>query len=95
MDVPTYRELAIVRGVSLYHFEYPFALLTPTHRSALKLRYLAPLVAPGQNAPPGPEPPILFDARVVARRDPGWEETLERVVRRWVDAVVAEKRAEV
>ncbi|KZV98924.1 hypothetical protein EXIGLDRAFT_746432 [Exidia glandulosa HHB12029] len=63
--------------------------------AALKLRYLVPLVAPGQNPPPGPEPPIVFDARVVARRDAGWEETLERVVRRWVDAVVAEKRAEV
>ncbi|EJD38347.1 hypothetical protein AURDEDRAFT_139582 [Auricularia subglabra TFB-10046 SS5] len=62
--------------------------------AALKLRYLVPLVSPGQNAPPGPEPPIVFDARVVGKLEPGWEEVLERTVRRWVDAVVAEKRAE-
>ncbi|KAH7102484.1 hypothetical protein BKA62DRAFT_637538 [Auriculariales sp. MPI-PUGE-AT-0066] len=62
--------------------------------AAVKLRYLVPLVAPGQNAPPGPEPPIVFDGRVVARQETGWEETLERVLRRWVEAVVTEKRAE-
>ncbi|KAI0077997.1 hypothetical protein K474DRAFT_1594936 [Panus rudis PR-1116 ss-1] len=43
---------------------------------------------------PTTEPPVLFDAPLVARQDPGWEEMLETVVLKWVDAVVDEKRGE-
>jgi hypothetical protein len=38
------------------------------------------------------EPPILFDARVVAKKDEGWEDMLEAVLFRWVDKVVDERR---
>lgn len=41
-----------------------------------------------------PEPPILFDALCVARRDEGWEDMLEGVVRKWVERVVGEERGE-
>jgi hypothetical protein len=38
------------------------------------------------------EIPIFFDARVVARRDDGWEDMLERTLLRWTSAVVEERR---
>ncbi|KAJ4490623.1 hypothetical protein J3R30DRAFT_3278134 [Lentinula aciculospora] len=38
------------------------------------------------------EPPVMFDARVVAKQEDGWEEMLEAVVRRWMWRVVDEKR---
>jgi hypothetical protein len=40
----------------------------------------------------GRESPIVFDARVVARKEEGWEDMLERVLIRWVDKVVEERR---
>ncbi|KDR72828.1 hypothetical protein GALMADRAFT_252104 [Galerina marginata CBS 339.88] len=40
----------------------------------------------------GGEPPIQFDARVVAKKEEGWEEMLEAVLDRWVDKVVDERR---
>ena len=36
--------------------------------------------------------PIFFDARVVARRDDGWEDMLERTLLRWTSVVVEERR---
>ena len=38
--------------------------------------------------------PIVFDAKVVARREDGWQDMLETVLLAWVDAVVEEKRGE-
>ena len=40
------------------------------------------------------EDSILFDAPLVARLDDGWELMLERVVFKWMDAVVSERRGE-
>jgi len=40
----------------------------------------------------GKESPIVFDARVVAKKEGGWEPMLERVLMRWVDKVVEERR---
>lgn len=34
----------------------------------------------------------MFDARVVAKQEQGWEEMLETVVRKWMWRVVDEKR---
>ena len=84
--------------------------------SALKLRYLIPVVTPytatngeGKSATSTPigspvpsrtkfghttEPPFAFDAKVVARKDEGWESMLETALLRWVNAVVEEKRGE-
>ena len=38
------------------------------------------------------EPVIVFDARVVAKREEGWEDMLERVLVRWVERAVEERR---
>ena len=38
------------------------------------------------------EPPIFFDARVAAHRDEGWEDMLERILLRWMLALVQECR---
>lgn len=43
---------------------------------------------------PNTEPQVYFDARTVARRDEGWEEMLEQILERWVQAVVDERRAQ-
>ncbi|KAF8198375.1 hypothetical protein K438DRAFT_1824288 [Mycena galopus ATCC 62051] len=40
------------------------------------------------------QPPVIFDAKVVARRDPGWDVILENTMLRWVQRVVAERRGE-
>ena len=81
-------------------------------RSALKIRYMLPIVSPASPDVPtvkpsqtGVEPaalspttpkfsesPIFFDARVVARRDDGWEDMLERTLLCWTSAVVEERR---
>jgi len=38
------------------------------------------------------DPPIVFDARVVARKDEGWEDMLAELLLRWVGRVVEERR---
>jgi hypothetical protein len=38
------------------------------------------------------EPPIIFDARVIAKKDEGWEQMLEVVLLEWVERVVRERR---
>lgn len=40
------------------------------------------------------EPPIYFDAALVARKEENWEIMLENVVCKWMDAVVEERRGE-
>ncbi|KAF7313247.1 hypothetical protein MKEN_01011400 [Mycena kentingensis (nom. inval.)] len=40
------------------------------------------------------QPPVIFDAKVVARQDPGWEDILAGVVVRWMQQVVSERRGE-
>ncbi|KAF5376510.1 hypothetical protein D9615_008689 [Tricholomella constricta] len=38
------------------------------------------------------EPPVVFDAKVVAKKDDGWEDMLETVLLKWVRKTVEEKR---
>lgn len=38
------------------------------------------------------ESPVMFDARVVAKREEGWEDMLESVLFAWVDKVIEERR---
>lgn len=77
---------------------------------AMKLRYLLPIQQPGlptsrSGASPTPSAspsamqtqftaPLIFDVKVVARRDEGWQDMLESVLLSWVDIVVEEKRGE-
>jgi len=75
---------------------------------ALKLRYMLPIQVPSQPVASGigissparatrraasAEPPIVFDAKVVARKDDGWEDMLESVLLKWVWKVVDERRS--
>lgn len=36
-------------------------------------------------------PPVLFEPKLIAGREPGWDEMFERVLMRWLDVVLAEK----
>jgi hypothetical protein len=49
------------------------------------------LLSPSAGAAKFSEPPIFFDVRVVAHRDEGWEDMLERILLRWMLAVVQER----
>lgn len=40
------------------------------------------------------EPQLFFDAKLVARKEDGWQDMLEIAVLRWMTAVVEEKRGE-
>ncbi|KAK1226932.1 hypothetical protein PQX77_010065 [Marasmius sp. AFHP31] len=53
-----------------------------------------PLTSPSaqQRKFPTNEPPISFDAKVVAKKDDGWEDMLEAVLLRWMWRVVDERR---
>jgi hypothetical protein len=84
--------------------------------SALRLRYMLPIVSPATpdvptvkpsqpgvelaaaaaaspTTPKCSESPVFFDARVVARRDDGWEDMLERALLCWTMVVVEERRS--
>ncbi|KAH9987965.1 hypothetical protein BJV77DRAFT_1136506 [Russula vinacea] len=52
----------------------------------------APPISPSTPTANSSETPIFFDARVVARRDDGWEDMLERTLLLWTSAVVEERR---
>ncbi|KAI0773197.1 hypothetical protein BD413DRAFT_540023 [Trametes elegans] len=58
----------------------------------------SPLPSPAASAVSFPssvtEDTIIFDAPLVARLEDGWEDMLERLVFKWMDAVVGEKRGE-
>lgn len=58
---------------------------TPQHSPAA-------LAAPQRFNPE--QPPVVFDAKAVARKDPGWEQVLEGLLLRWAQRVVAERRGE-
>jgi len=51
-------------------------------------------ITPTQTKASSAEPPIVFDGKIIARKDDGWLEMLETVVLRWVSAVAQEKRGE-
>jgi len=53
-----------------------------------------PSTSKARFTPGSTEPPILFDAPAVARKEDGWEGMLENLVLKWVDAVVEERRGE-
>jgi hypothetical protein len=40
------------------------------------------------------EPPMYFDARIIARREEGWTKMLTEILERWVNHVVEERRGE-
>ncbi|KAJ6524428.1 hypothetical protein DFH09DRAFT_1096115 [Mycena vulgaris] len=63
-----------------------------TPNSSTPLNSPAPAAAAQRFNPD--QPPVIFDAKAVARKDPGWDEILEGLILRWVQRVVAERRGE-
>lgn len=72
--------------------------------SAVGLRYMIPIAAshdslgkslklPRTFVDPILSPPVYFDPKIPAGREAGWEDMLERVLLRWLDAVLAETRS--
>jgi hypothetical protein len=76
---------ALSTSVSLSVFVNPIGNPTPTG---------TPLASPSllRFNKADREPPIVFDARVVARKEEGWEDMLEAVLYGWLDKVVDERR---
>ncbi|THU81991.1 hypothetical protein K435DRAFT_692458 [Dendrothele bispora CBS 962.96] len=80
---------------------YMLPIILPTHLGAgsnanTPLTGNTPLSSPlphGQRFNAN-EPPLLFDAKVVARKDEGWDGMLEAVLVRWMWRVVDERRGE-
>ncbi|KAG5651554.1 hypothetical protein H0H81_008264 [Sphagnurus paluster] len=52
-----------------------------------------PLGSPVRNSHRSTEPPVIFDAKVVAKKEAGWDAMLEAVLVMWVAKVVEEKRS--
>ncbi|KAJ7117881.1 hypothetical protein C8R43DRAFT_934318, partial [Mycena crocata] len=68
----------------------PVQLGSSTPNSNTPLNSPVPAAAPQRFNPE--QPPVIFDAKAVARKDPGWEDTLEGALLRWVQRVVVERR---
>jgi hypothetical protein len=66
----------------------PAALDVPTLKPNKTAAEPAPPPSPSTPTTKSSETPTFFDARVVARRDDGWEDMLERTLLRWTSAVV-------
>ncbi|KAG1897811.1 uncharacterized protein F5891DRAFT_1165215 [Suillus fuscotomentosus] len=60
----------------------------------LKPSHSTPANSPSKIRFPSTEPPIIFDPRLVARKDEGWETMLQDTLLRWVEVVVDERRGE-
>ncbi|BGP14835.1 hypothetical protein JCM10213v2_002790 [Rhodosporidiobolus nylandii] len=70
---------------------------------ALKFRYSLPLLlqsssssaaCPSSPSPSAGDAALVFDAKLVARKEPGWDAMLERAVDAWAEAVGGEWREE-
>jgi hypothetical protein len=51
-----------------------------------------PLTSPRKTSHRLTEPVIVFDAKIIARKEEGWEDMLEIVLLQWVRKVVDERR---
>ncbi|KAG1764427.1 hypothetical protein EDD22DRAFT_776007 [Suillus occidentalis] len=60
----------------------------------LKPSHSTPANSPSKIRFPSTEPPIIFDPRLVARKDEGWDTMLQDTLLRWVEVVVDERRGE-
>ena len=52
-----------------------------------------PFASPAKASNRPTEPIIAFDAKLVARKDDGWEDMLETLLLHWVKKAVEEKRS--
>lgn len=113
MDVQTHGQFApmgrVSRVIGVFTLSTTYTFLV---FSALKLRYLLPIMPPPkaqvpmvtgastQASPesstfrfPSTDPPIIFDAALVARREGDWEDMLQYLLLEWIQAVVVERRS--
>ncbi|KLO07397.1 hypothetical protein SCHPADRAFT_945305 [Schizopora paradoxa] len=65
--------------------------IPPPNSAGLASSASAPTVAGSRRVEAAPGS-VIFDAKVVARKDEGWDSMLEHVVFRWIGAVVDEER---
>lgn len=76
---------------------YMLPIVTPSQPGAAGTPSGTPLASPAATVSKfqrnATEPPIVFDARLVARKEADWESVLEALLLRWVSAVVEERRA--
>lgn len=73
--------------------QVPSQTLTQSSGPGTPVNTTALLGSPARPPPRSTEPAILFDARVVAKRDDGWEEMLETVLLGWIKKAVDERRS--
>ncbi|KAH7914926.1 hypothetical protein BJ138DRAFT_1142950 [Hygrophoropsis aurantiaca] len=66
----------------------------PSRPEQLRASQSTPTSSPTKVRFPTNDPPVIFDPRLVARKDDGWESMLEAVVLQWVNVVVEERRGE-
>ncbi|KAH7922424.1 hypothetical protein BV22DRAFT_1094638 [Leucogyrophana mollusca] len=66
----------------------------PSRPEQLKNSQSTPTSSPVKVRFPSNDPPIVFDPRLVARKDEGWEKMLEEALLQWVNVVVEERRGE-
>ncbi|KIK64144.1 hypothetical protein GYMLUDRAFT_95040 [Collybiopsis luxurians FD-317 M1] len=71
----------------------PSQILSPPKPGAGTNTPLGSPLPLGQKFPTN-EPPVVFDARTVAKQEEGWEDMFETVIKRWMWRVVDEKRME-
>jgi hypothetical protein len=72
-------------------------IITPAQAAGGKSPAIHPAPLPISPSVPkfsSPEPPFLFDALLVARKDEGWEDMLGEAVERWTQAVAEERRGD-
>lgn len=67
--------------------------LVATHEQSSPVTTASPSSAmKNQTSAAAREQPILFDAKVVAKKNEGWDDMLEDVLFSWMDKVVSERR---
>ena len=82
---------------SALKLRYTIPVYTPPSQTSGKLTPGEATTPVGSPQPttvrfPTVEPPITFDAPLIARKESGWEDMLEVLTLRWLQAVVDERR---
>ncbi|KAJ6632473.1 hypothetical protein B0H10DRAFT_1977444 [Mycena sp. CBHHK59/15] len=77
---------------------YLLPIVTPSPAGSTTPHSNTPLSSPAPAAAAqrfsSDQPPVIFDAKAIARKDAGWDEILEGAIHRWVQRIVEERRGE-
>ena len=86
--------IPIVRALKL-RYMIPLVSTNPSKNGKnTPLNGSTPLSSPSPSTQRFPEAVIVFDAPIVARQESGWEDMLEAVLLKWVEAVSEERRGD-